>query len=719
VFLISAVLLLNRTCVYTPDSASYLTLSLSMARGSGYRDIGMPGDPAQLTYPPVFPLMLLPAAVVLPGNIILAGKALNILIGLLALVLLYRLLRRLYPPGRSALILAATALNPFFVQHSAEVMSEPAYSLFSTAALLLMLRVGEDAGMARPFGAGLAAGLALLTRLIGVSVVFSGAVFYCAGAVRRKAAVFLSAVVLIAAPWALANWLGLSHAGGLNAWPYWADLARSLPSGASVWVELRGAVADDFLYYLPGLARVMYPFLFLSETGLGDSLAPVFSDWFNFPSLIGTFAAGLTLLAAAAGGLRLMRDRMKRPVVLYLAAYMAVLILYPSRQLRLLLPMLPFFWLAVLEGGDAIRASIGERARYFRRKAVLLRGLPWAAYFAASLVLLAGLVITNLSFCGVPGFRVPATGRFKYGLTEPAAWLAAHTPPDSVVLCGRAELFLLSGRKTVGGGQYEAVLGKFEQNLRGYKVSHIVSAAPSGISELHRLMADALMFDFRKEADFQGAQIHAVMPRDKPRKPYLENYDRVVAERSRDVAARPADLEAHRELGYFYFKQLKYAAAAAEFRIALELDPECPVTWFNLGSALLDGGDYDGAVFAFEKALSVKSAYLISGLARPSIALARIKKELRELPGDPRNYERSMEAAELYFNMKEYSKAITELAGASALRPDLAEPLFRMGECYEAQGGKEEALKAYRGAVKLRPGDAAASAALRRLEAGR
>ena len=48
IFTLSASLLLNDLCIYTPDSAWYLTLALSMARGQGYRDIGVPGNPAHL-----------------------------------------------------------------------------------------------------------------------------------------------------------------------------------------------------------------------------------------------------------------------------------------------------------------------------------------------------------------------------------------------------------------------------------------------------------------------------------------------------------------------------------------------------------------------------------------------------------------------------------------------------------------------------------------------
>jgi tetratricopeptide (TPR) repeat protein len=295
--------------------------------------------------------------------------------------------------------------------------------------------------------------------------------------------------------------------------------------------------------------------------------------------------------------------------------------------------------------------------------------------------------------------------RYEYDLSGAAAWLKKNTPPDSVILCDRAELFFLSGRKVVGSGQYASVFGVFERNLREYDVKYIVAEALSGVSVYHRLMANAVMFDFEKVADFSTILIHKVIPRKTPREPYSENYESSVSSLLKQARERPDDPNVHRELGYFYFKEQKLDKAAEEFRIALDIDPGCPITWFNLGSAYLDRGRYDEAIAAFEKALAVRSADLISPLVEPSMKLAQVKKKIGDNPGDFENYRRYMEAAALYFQMKEYARALEELKSASAMRPGLAEPHLFMGDCYVKLGRKDDAMKSYQKALELNPAE--------------
>lgn len=107
----------------------------------------------------------------------------------------------------------------------------------------------------------------------------------------------------------------------------------------------------------------------------------------------------------------------------------------------------------------------------------------------------------------------------------------------------------------------------------------------------------------------------------------------------------------------------------------------------------------------FDKVLSVQSADLIAPLVEPSMKLAQVKKEIGDNPGDFENYRRYMEAAALYFQMKEYERALEELKSASALRPGLAEPHLCMGDCYAKMGRKDDAMKSYRRALELNPAE--------------
>lgn len=232
-----------------------------------------------------------------------------------------------------------------------------------------------------------------------------------------------------------------------------------------------------------------------------------------------------------------------------------------------------------------------------------------------------------------------------------------------------------------------------------------MSEAPSGVSVFHRLMANAVMFDFEKAAEFSDLLIHKVAPRTTAREPYRESYDRQIDLLMQEAGKKPDDPNVHRELGYFYFKERKFDKAAGEFRRALDLDPGCPITWFNLGSVYLDTGRYDDAVAAFEKSLSVRSADLIEPLVAPSMRIAQLKKEIGDHPDGSENYRRYMEAGGSYFQMKEYLRAMEELGRASKLQPTLAEPHVFMGVCYVKLGRKDEAMKSYKKALELDPSE--------------
>jgi len=709
-FTLSASLLLNNLCIYTPDSSCYLTLALSMAQGRGYRDISLPGDPPHLKYPPLYPVLLLPAAFFFPHGSIMAGKIFNILISVCALLCLHRVLRRVLSPLKSALVLAATALNPIFIQNAAEVLSESAYILFSSVALLLVLGSEEEKNVIRARRAGIAAALAVLTRIIGVSLVVSGLIFYCVKRSWRKAIAFLSLAILLSVPWLVKNLVGVVHSGGTSAWGYWGSMFLSHAPGANSIAMVCGGMVKGAVYYVTALSRVLYPFLYIDETELSSSLSPAFLHYPRIGLLIAPLLALATPAIILIGICGFMKDGGKRMIALYALCYMAILVFYPSRQLRLLIPVIALLWCFFLEGGAGLLnkcSGVIPRGRGDGIRLWMLAAFS-IVYFILSAALSVLLIVTNLSFCGFRTPGIPVAGRFSYDLSGAAAWLQTNTDPSIVILCDRAELFLRCGRKVVSGGQYEAVFGGFEQSVRGYKVAYIVAEAPSGVSVFHRLMANAVMFDFEKAAEFPHLFIHKVIARTAPREPYEERYDLSIDRLVQEVRKNPRDPEAHKELGYFYFKEQRLDEAADEFRRALEIDPGCPITWFNLGSALLDLGRYDEAIVALEKALEVRSADLIAPLVEPSIRIAKLKKEIGKNPNDSGNFARYMEAAALYFRMKEFSKAREDLARASELQPGLEEPHLFMGDCYVRLGRKDDALKSYQRALELNPaGDVA------------
>lgn len=695
VYAMCAFLMLNNLCLYTPDSARYLSLALSIAGGEGYRDLYLPGNPVHVNFPPLYPALLVPAALLAPEHLIVAGKILTILIGVCALAVLHHLLGRLVSPPRAVAITALTALNPLFILHAAEALSESTYLGVSSLSILLLIDAERDR-FGRACIAGLAAGAACLTRYSGISLILAGGALFLLRRDWRRGCIFLVAAAVIA-PWGVREYLHVSRIGAAG-WGYGSSLAVSVSAHPLGIMELLRRAGGGALRYVELLGPLFLPFLYPAESGLDQCLLPFLLRMPVLPAFIARCLSACAALCVLVGFIRCAKSRERMPLAAYLVAHGAVLVAYPVREIRYLIPLSAFILLCLIEGmGVLVRCA----AKPGRPIAAALTCI----YALGFLVCDACLAASNLVSLGVVGGEFTPAARFEFDLPTAAGWLREHTPPDSVVLCERAELFLLSGRKVVSGGQYAAVFGRFERCLDEYGVAFIVGAAPSGVSVHHRSMAYATRYDFEKVAEYAHIAIHRVIPRKSPRAPYPERYEEPISLLERRVRERPGDANAWRELGYFQFKERNLREAARSFRRALDIDPGCPVTWFNLGSAHLDMERFDEALAAFEKALSVRTSDLIEPLVRPSMRLARIKKENAARPGDPGNYGRLMEAATLYSGMKEYAKAVAELEAAASLQPTLAEPHLFMGRCYALLGSKGEARRAFLRALALDPSD--------------
>ena len=298
-FALCAFLLLNNICFYTPDSARYLALALSMSRGEGYRDLYSPGDPVHVNFPPVYPIMLLPAALLAPGRIIIAGKALNILISVCALTVLYLMLTRVVSPRRSVMITAFTALNPVFDVHAAEEMAETSYLLVSSLALWLV--IGADRGRwGRVFAAGAAAGAACLTRYSGISLVLTGGAVFCLRREWRRGLIFTAAALAVITPWCMRDLFYIVQSGGVASWGYGSSMAVTSHAHSSLAAELVRRMVGGSIRYSETVGGLLFSFLFLGQTGVEQCLSPAF---LNLPApgpavvRLATVCAALAVIA--------------------------------------------------------------------------------------------------------------------------------------------------------------------------------------------------------------------------------------------------------------------------------------------------------------------------------------------------------------------------------------------------------------------------------------
>src|SRR3989454_2162100 len=205
------------------DDGLYVGIAYALSHGIGYAPPHLPGSPAAVHFPPLYPLVLAPFVGLLPlSAAVFAAKVLNIVLGAVGAGLIgwyatrVELLAPGAPGGRPGALGAAPAVPLPPLTSLCVLFSEPLFSVLLALAIILADRPpprwspGTGAMLA-----GVAAALALLTRSIGVAAGV-GIVLYLL-AIRRapwqRAALAGAPVFVAALGWGL--WV-VRHRGGID-----------------------------------------------------------------------------------------------------------------------------------------------------------------------------------------------------------------------------------------------------------------------------------------------------------------------------------------------------------------------------------------------------------------------------------------------------------------------------------------------------------------------
>ncbi|MEK6769705.1 MAG: hypothetical protein AABY85_12045 [Gemmatimonadota bacterium] len=399
------------------DDGIYLALGRSLAEGHGYRLLYLPGAPAAVHYPPLYPFFL--AALwkigpAFPAGVTLMRVANAVLMGLFAFVVSASLGERV--TGRSwlgALLIAATATAIPLVATAAVLFAEPLFLVLAALACW-GADAARDAEGRRLYVlaalAGLLAGLAALTRSIGVAAV-AGVVLALVRKPRAAAAAALISMALLL-PWGL--WVAAHRAEtdpvlAANYGTY-ADLVRQ-----SGWGWLR--VSSIGTLVRPLAALVLPP----------------------MPSWLWIAAAAWVTIVLAVGVAALVR---KAPATGWtLAAYLLVVAFWPYGPDRFLWAVVPWMGLAFVAAMRAIHSRVvpvGSR-RVGMRAFALVTG---------------ALVVSGFTFNGARGYAHGAATSEQRAISATfeavLPWILEATDTSDVI-AGEDEalLWLYTGRRAV------------------------------------------------------------------------------------------------------------------------------------------------------------------------------------------------------------------------------------------------------------------------------
>jgi hypothetical protein len=390
------------------DDARYLLLARSIAQGTGYRFVFMPGSPAGTHFPPAFPLLLAglwKIAPAFPASVTLF-KLLNAVMLAFAAAATFVFARErggLAPWAAAAVALAFAGSVPVLFLDGV-LFSEP----FFIAALMGALLLGErtirdrtdDAGPSSLNGLAVAAGLAIgavtMIRTLGIALGVGLALTLLLRRQWRSLAFSMFGIALFVVPWQL--WT-MAHGGEIP--PVLAGDYGTYGSwiGAALHTEGNGFILRVAEANLAGFRILLAVF----------GVSGVFELLVAIPLLIAV-AIGTARLATRA------------PVsVASAAVYLLVVLIWPGTPDRFLWPMWPLLLTAAACGASEIVAWSSVRA---------VRRVARAALLAALAVCALLFLRFNVGMYGSRAWEGPARANAKLAI---AASETAAQLPDGLV----------------------------------------------------------------------------------------------------------------------------------------------------------------------------------------------------------------------------------------------------------------------------------------------
>jgi hypothetical protein len=409
------------------DDGIYVVLGKALASGEGYRYLNLPGAPYATHYPPGYPLflaLLWKLSPEFPQNMAVFTFANAGFLGLAAFAT-FRYARSqlgLSTLGAGVVAVAGTVSIPALM-FGVFVLSEP---MFMALLLIVLAYAERQAGKAEwrdGLFVGLAGGALAMVRSTGMFVVPA---FVLVLLFRRRFAAAVCAAIgcaVFVVPWHL--WVAahgaeippvlLGKYGPYDAWLSNAIRAHGFPF-------LRDVILRN--------GRALYAMLWMMFTGGESSPKP-----FHIPAAIGA----ATVLAL--GAWRLVR---RAPVTgWFLAAYMALVVVWPFDPTRFVWALLPLFAAMLALGVGAIsRIAPTSRPQHFMQGVAL----------AGCAVLVGGFAMYNVN--GVRQQWRDSIPRVTAARATPVVeWVRAATrPADIIAMEDDPLMYLYTGRRAVPVG---------------------------------------------------------------------------------------------------------------------------------------------------------------------------------------------------------------------------------------------------------------------------
>lgn len=408
---------------YFHDDGVFFVTAKSAAEGS-YRIPSLPENPWQTKSPPLYPLLL---SVIwrinphFPDNLPLA-TLLSWTIFAIALALAWMFYRKTgFPEGRSWLLVALLAANPYMILFGCTLFSEVFFTCWVLATFLALSR----GGIRMAILGGLLAGCAYLSRTAGIALLLSVPLWMLWKKEWSRAAVFVAAMLPAVIGWMLWTRTHGPHSADQTLL-YYTDYVR---------YQFLNVGFDN-------LPVVLWKNLFAILDGVGSLVLPkVLPDLPPVKVLTDVIA-----VAMIAGAVRLVRRGIAVPYALFALVSMGILLIwhYPPNE-RFVLPLFPLLLAGLVAEiehlGQLLRRSFSHKDLGQRTMAgVFSAGV--AAVFGAAILL--QLFVTFVFLHESAQQKISKLGDQRAAYT----WISANLPLSATVLSyDDPLLYLYTGRR--------------------------------------------------------------------------------------------------------------------------------------------------------------------------------------------------------------------------------------------------------------------------------
>lgn len=183
----------------------------------------------------------------------------------------------------------------------------------------------------------------------------------------------------------------------------------------------------------------------------------------------------------------------------------------------------------------------------------------------------------------------------------------------------------------------------------------------------------------------------------------LNDLFRIEAEKRRKASG------VHLSLGIKHTNSKDYKNAVKELHEAIQIDPNNPVIFFNLGNVYYDLEDYSNAIREYNDAIRLDPNYadahnnlghVYYNLKDDNNAIKEYLETIRLNPVEPNahNY-----LANIYFTRRDYNNAIREYKEAIKCNPNYAEAHCNLGDIYLEMKYYDNAVQEFREALRIDP----------------